>query len=807
MLIDDVRGTVSVIDLDAVCESIPSSPGRYRGFDASCGSGVEKPRLPAFGIGFPTTMCDVREDVLCASRYNTPVIPVESGGRVGVIAVTVLLVTAMFIPTVALGAATSTQGATTDEAASRAVRPGALVVEHNNTTVRHENPETVDESGELDQVQRWLSTRLGNRLTESTIRLSRGEYELARRYVGDDYRRRLGQYADVAGETDTEADDEATERFRRIGEQHRDYVDAAQEYERTYDRYRRARQNGNERRARMLGHRMERLSRRVNDTGAEIIDQYDTLDQATGTDFSRSRRIIANTTRNVTDRQVAVRDELFVETRLVVGADAERTSFLEPLAVTGRLVAANGTVVRNRSIRLRVEGRPIRTRTNDTGRLSITYRPTLVGLDARTITLQYVPENDSVYLSSNATVPVAVHQVEPTITASRRPASVGFGETIVVAGAVSVSNIAVAGIPVVVTVGDRRVGRAVTDATGTYRVRTRIDSELPAGERTVRAVLPFENRALAGAETTTTIEVVSTPTRLSVNATPDGGTVRISGQLRTTTDAALADRPIELRIDSESVETVRTGSDGRYATTVAIPPGTAERTVDTPVTIVAAYEAAGTNLRPSRVETTIALSPTQGGRQSTGPAGRFSVVAEWALSSWRLVFVVIVGMVVGGFVVARLRESRDQGVLVGLIDGGRAVRPFGRDESRTGSDRDGPAVSDDGDAEPSTRSADRRDPLAEAHERLTDGHPDRAVTTAYALIRGRMSEELELFDPRTHWEFFAACSEDGIDDDRLDALQQLTEAYEQAAFAPQSVSSEGAEAALRTARALVAESY
>lgn len=98
------------------------------------------------------------------------------------------------------------------------------------------------------------------------------------------------------------------------------------------------------------------------------------------------------------------------------------------------------------------------------------------------------------------------------------------------------------------------------------------------------------------------------------------------------------------------------------------------------------------------------------------------------------------------------------------------------------------------------------EPLDQAPARLEAEDPDRVIETAYAIARGRMAETISADGAKTHWEFFTACSDNGMGMDRLDALETLTEAYERAVFAPRSVRIETAEGALAAARGLTTDS-
>jgi len=93
-----------------------------------------------------------------------------------------------------------------------------------------------------------------------------------------------------------------------------------------------------------------------------------------------------------------------------------------------------------------------------------------------------------------------------------------------------------------------------------------------------------------------------------------------------------------------------------------------------------------------------------------------------------------------------------------------------------------------------------------ARKQLTAGDTDRAILTAYAVIRDRLSETLEFGSTQTHREFLAACRERTIGRVEFGIFSRLTEAYEEAAFAPQSASEETSSEAIENAQLLEDES-
>jgi hypothetical protein len=94
--------------------------------------------------------------------------------------------------------------------------------------------------------------------------------------------------------------------------------------------------------------------------------------------------------------------------------------------------------------------------------------------------------------------------------------------------------------------------------------------------------------------------------------------------------------------------------------------------------------------------------------------------------------------------------------------------------------------------------------LAMAMERLEAGASDTATEAGYEAVRRRLEERLGVVSG-THWELYRASQAAGWPEDRITAIRRLTEAYEQAAFAPGSLSSDAAREAIATARDLLEE--
>ncbi|NEU58116.1 hypothetical protein [Halorussus sp. MSC15.2] len=643
----------------------------------------------------------------------------------------------------------------------------------NNSTVRQVNPSDIEENEGLGSVEAWLAGKLGKRFERSSKQLEKGEYEAAKKVVGEEYQEEYEQYADITDEMEGKsANVDALERARK---QQQAFLTAVRKYERTYDRYRTARENGSERRARRLARELRSVSNRVQRRGDALLASYRAAANVTDTNFSESRRIVANRTANVTARQREVERESFVRTELTVGANGDRTaSFTDPLVVTGRLRAANGTPVANRTATFRVGETNVTARTDATGEFRVAYRPTYLSPDASAVRVRFVPDNRSVYRTSNASIPVDVRRVEPTVRLTQTPDSVASNRTVTVRGNVTVNGTPVPGVPVRLTASDEYLGNARTGENGGFVVSGRFPTAVTANRSTVAVSLPLRNAALAPANATTTVPVERVDTAISLNASRNGTTLRAAGRLTTADGEPLAGRAIHVELDgNEALVVAETDGAGRYDARIEIPESARE---DGNVTAAASFDG-NRGLLPARSAETLAV-PTPGGPGSALEAAvRTVTTAPW----WALLLVGC-GVALSGYALAgRFRPDRDES------DGGS-----GRPETDRGSGSTAESVGDH-----------RTVLLPLARQQLDRGDADSAVNTAYAAVRRRFASEFEDDRPVTHAELYARCRNAGLPDDQLDALRRVTQAYERARFSSRGLSAETAEAALSAGSSLV----
>lgn len=76
----------------------------------------------------------------------------------------------------------------------------------------------------------------------------------------------------------------------------------------------------------------------------------------------------------------------------------------------------------------------------------------------------------------------------------------------------------------------------------------------------------------------------------------------------------------------------------------------------------------------------------------------------------------------------------------------------------------------------------KRQLLAAAADRLNEGADEAAAALVYVAVRHHLHDRVDSSETATHWEWYQACLEAGIDRGR--ELETLTEAFKQVTFAP-----------------------
>lgn len=653
-----------------------------------------------------------------------------------------------------------------------------------NETTRHEDPREVDGDGDLHALRDWLAGRMAVRLEDCVVGVGEGSVDVCD--FEDEYPDWLRKYVDVADDTDDEDDDELGEDFDDAAEEADDYAESVREFRQTYREYQEARDAGDEERARELARTLQREGRAVESSGGALVGTFDRIESGGNVDLADGRQSVNATRENVSAIVRTVEREQFVATSLTAELAPRTVSFLEPGELSGRLTAEDGTPVAEEPITLIVGDRILETRTDANGAFTVAYRPTTINRSSTSLRVGYQPRNTSQYLASETTVPVSVEPVTPTVEVSVEPRTARFNTLVTVTGRVAADGIGAPGVPVVVTLDDRELGRVQTDGTGAFSLTATVEAVDGPGEVELRARHPLEGRALEPAHGTARVDIGQTETVLTAEGTAAGAsTVDLSGTLQTDASVTVPDQRIEVRINGTPVDTLRTGEEGRFAGTVAVPSSLLKTERQT-VRVMAVFAAEGTNLGSSHATLIVPLPPAEGGPGDGAPAGNALTRPVGQLPGdpprWMVAAVIALIALLGlGIVGWRWRSG-----------GGGDTSPAAETSARPDSTTQPP--------EPDRPA----DPLAHARDRLSSD-PNGAVMVSYAAVRTDLARAVGAgsLDADTHWEFLGACREDGLDEAAVEALTRLTEVYERAAYAPDAVTTADADAALETAEGLI----
>lgn len=644
-----------------------------------------------------------------------------------------LLLLSLVLLSVVIGLSSAALGAPTgsDTLAQQATETD------NNTTVQHERPSQVSEEGDTQQVGQWLEQRLQSQLRGSAVNISQGQYESARNVVGDSYDSRLDQYVDVAGETESDGDDQAAETFNETRSEQDEFANTSQTYDETYEEYQDAQEQGNTTRARETARELETLSERLVSLNESLQGNYDRLQNRTGISTATTSTAIAETTRDISTTQAAVRTETFVETNLTVETNGTSVAFDNPLAVSGRIQASNNTTLRNESVTVLVANRRYPTRTDDAGRFDVTYRPVALAVNASTVSVRYRPGRTTQYLGDGRTIDVNVSQVTPTLEVAASSDSVGYGDTVTTRVNATVDGRPVPLLPLVQTIGSATT-RNATASGGTTTLSGTLPASVTAGNRTLSVNHTRSGRAIAPAVTTTPVTVTTTATNLTINASARNESVAVRGQLRTVSGQPVDGQPLAVTVAGRN-RSVTTNATGWYRVPATNLSAVNSTTVSN-VSVQAQFSGTESNLEASRAETTVALPGSPATPESTVPL------------EWILVGALGVVLILGAIALSRY--------------------------TGTGAEQTVPA-----DPEPQAPAEPTPTPveglLADARAALEAGRYDSAIGAAYASARTRLTADHGLSNELTHREFLTAVE---AHVGQLPKFETLAGAYERATF-------------------------
>ena len=661
---------------------------------------------------------------------------------------------------------------------------------------QQENPDSISDDEYGDETAFWLARTMGGRLENSSIALSNGQYDQARSVLGDDYDERLGQYVEVAGDTSSETDDTAATEFEAARENQQNLTTEVQQYRQQYAAYQTARERGDEREARITARAMERTAANISDRSRELNQNLERIENTTSVDLSSGQTEINDTTANITATQAAIREETLVGTTLIVQAIDSTASFSAPGTVSGQIQTENGSGIADEAVEIRVGNRTRTVQTDSNGVFETQYRPRAAELGTQSVPVEYVPDADSVYLSDDATFTIDVQQVTPVVTSETAPETVGYGDRLNATASVTVESRAVDEVPVEFVIGDTVVARAATGPNGTVTETARVPASVNDGERLVVVRIPYENRAIAGAQSETPVVVVETQTNLSVSVSRTDDGILARGHLRTAAGDPVRGRPVRLQLGASGTQFAETNQNGSFQTVLEEPQNNES------VTVTATYDEPSSNLG-NATATAVLAAGSGGGSPPVGSGTDRDLLIDTLMAilsgsdenptagfgngiigySWLPVLgggLALTVVAAAWFVVSRRKRSQDTDSTVPAETADVSVT----------------------EPEPSATTSDERNPTLEdrAETYLDNGDYDAAAMVAYTAVHDALAVENGIDAGATHWELLQRSQEHGVPEERIADLETVVEAFETAAFAPTSVEPSRAEAAVERAR-------
>jgi hypothetical protein len=487
---------------------------------------------------------------------------------------------------------------------------------------------------------------------------------------------------------------------------------------------------------------------------------------------------------------------------IVIEEATANSSVLDPIVVRGRVLVENTTPqlgdltpVTTGSVLL--SGVGTRVPVNETGQFTLRHRPILLPRGETTLSVEYRSPASSTYFDSTAGFTTTIEGRKPTLEINGTPDAVRFGDRIDIETRLTVENRSIAGVPINATLGGVPLASAVSE-NGTTALSGVIPATVDDGQQELRVVLPFSGRALVSANATRTVQVNETDTRLRANVTALSTTrIRVQGRLQTSNGTPVPGQSVRIDIAGVDAGSVRTDGAGDVNESIRIPEGVSvSEFTDRRVPVNVTFRAEETNLAPSNASETVAVpeSRAPNGGDGTPPNGVEGTPPDDSDESGLLGLGVPWWGWLGGLVLV---------VLVGVY---LARRPLLDRDNDVGEKAPTASASASG-SDPESGERDQNGTpslLAIAAERLEAGASDTATEAGYEAVRQRLGERLGV-GSGTHWELYRASQNAGWPEDRVTAIRRLTEAYEQAAFAPGSLSGDTARDAVATARDLLAD--
>ena len=658
----------------------------------------------------------------------------------------------------------------------------------------HQNPSELEGGGDLSAVERQLADRISAQVQSSAINLSRGEYDnIQDSLEGSQYNSLLNQYDETASQTRNE---NRSQLFRQVSEEQREYALAVQSYWRLYAIYNESANVSepqtqqlisslsfvsinetladesnktinesttlelNTSQRRQLARQLDQRWRSVDENATQLLGTYRELEQYSDRNYSTAIDSLREGRQNISETQQTIQEMWLTAVSLSGSALKPQGSFTDPIQIEGQLTLANETAIADQPIELDIAGQRYQTVLNRSGWFNVSFRPTTLPLNTTNVSVRFVPSPSQPYASAMTNVTVELSQTEPEISLQVTPTVLQYNDTVSVFGRVTAGDVGVGEVPYSVTIDRQFVAQDSTRTNGTFRNTTVLPSSVSPGEQNIRVALVLDEQAVAGTDTSTSVEVIERPSDLTLSIDRvDGRSLAVSGRLTLPETGGIPEETIRIVSGETTLGTVTTDSGGRFQTNLEVSEDILKDGLgddSTTLNIRAVYANEQSNIEQSNATATVVIN-----QESQLP-----ILSLLAVS----VFV--------------------------LLGGAFAVFS----QWRNGDTADTPtAVNDD---TPTAGSwSDKADTannslIALSHKELEADRPEVAVQLGYAALRTQFEQRLGIEPTTTPWEFYRKCRQHDTDTETIEALRQITELYEQAVFASESVPTETIEAFL-----------
>ncbi|WP_256546723.1 hypothetical protein [Halobellus inordinatus] len=645
---------------------------------------------------------------------------------------------------------------------------GPLFQQNETTTpIRHKDPDEAASEDATTALQRELAARLSQRLSQSSVNISQGEYEQAQAVLGDDYSELLQKYSEVAEDSGVET---TAADFEQAQEKQQSLSTQVSEYQRTQEAYREAKAAGNDTRARKLARELLRTQNTIQQNASDLNQSYTDIQTTLGVDTSVGQQEVRTVSENISETQAQIRDAEFTDTHLRAEAVTQNGSFSDPIRMSGTLQTASGEPIESQRVNITVGAQTYPVTTSDTGSFTLHYRPVTQPLGTHSVPVRYEPTTASLYLGADSSINVSLTQSSATVRIHNASQNVGFNDPVSLRGRVTANETAVGELPLVVSLGGQPIAQIATERNGSFALSERLNATIPTGERSLTITTPYTNRSVAVSETTASVQIVGRTPTLTATTRPQGNTsVVVSGQLTGPDGTPLANTTVTVSADDHRLTETSTGPNGTYELALQ-----SDSLPENASALQVRYADAQSNLE---AVTTVASLPS---RFAPANGGILTAIQQQPL-----ITVALVGALLsfsgGGMYLYRQRQS--------------APAPSSSDVASA--DEETPDATP-GDTDTTSEQAP---PTLESAERaLADGHPDDAVVLAYTAVRPQVATQYPIDTQLTHWQFYNAAVAAGIAEGS--ALESLTTAYERARYAADPVGLDTAEEVLTTAEGL-----